>query len=51
MPDVPDDVLDPPERDLAQERLDYLEATADQYNDEQKEREYEERNRNRSCAT
>lgn len=51
MPDVHDDVLDPPERDLTQERLDYLEATADQYYDEQKEREYEERNRNRSCAT
>lgn len=37
--DVPDQPLNPPERDYLQERIDREEAMADQWRDEQRERE------------
>ena len=37
--DVPDQPLNPPERDYLQERIDREEALADQRNDEQRERD------------
>lgn len=41
MNDVPDQPLNPPEP-RCPDYNDYLEATADQYNDEKKEREYDD---------